>query len=262
MLEPHHSPADPYSAPPPHLHRSAHLLKAQYQRNMLIGLAVAVLAVTVPALTVAYWPEAPVDLVDLPPGGYDRPDTIVIDAEVFRPVRVTPTRPPSGRAGAGGGATAIHPGQGRGFRPVADDAASAFEPSGPGGWGGALQAQGDFGLPVSSGDGGGPVLVPNDSVYGLFSVIEQPPELIYTPEPAYPPLARRLGLEGRVVVHALVGLDGRVDSAVVAAESDPNASFGEYAVRVARQAHFRPGIQNRRPVRCWVSFVVEFDLKD
>jgi protein TonB len=235
------------------------LLKAQYQRNMLIGLAVAVLAVTVPTLTAAYWPLAPKPGV--PPGGYDPPDTIVISPEAFRPIHVTPARTPSRAAGGGGGA--IRPGKVHRLRAVPDQAASELDLPGCGGWGGPLDAEADFGLPgPGGGDGAGLTIAADDTVYGLFDVVEQPPELVYTPEPVYPPLARRLGLEGRVVVHALVGIEGLVDSVVVASESEANLGFGEYARRVARESRFRPGIQGKTPVRCWVAFTVEFELED
>ncbi len=87
---------------------------------------------------------------------------------------------------------------------------------------------------------------------------ERLPVLVSMREPAYPSLARDAGVQGEVVIRALVAEDGRVRKAVVARGP---AVLGEAASAAVRAALFRPGLQNDRPVKCWVLVPVRFSLE-
>ncbi len=87
---------------------------------------------------------------------------------------------------------------------------------------------------------------------------ERLPVLVSIREPAYPSLARDAGVQGEVVIRALVGEDGRVRKAIVARGP---AILGEAAAAAVRGALFRPGLQNDRPVKCWVLVPVRFSLE-
>ena len=40
------------------------------------------------------------------------------------------------------------------------------------------------------------------------------------------------------------------------------ASLDDAAVKAAFKNRFKPGIQNGRPIACWVSYTVDFDIND
>lgn len=89
--------------------------------------------------------------------------------------------------------------------------------------------------------------------------VEREPELIYSVSPEYPRLAKLAGVEGRVIMKALVGKEGDVLEAVVFVGSG-NALLDEAALAVAGKYKYRPAIQNDRPTAIWVTYKVEFKL--
>lgn len=92
-----------------------------------------------------------------------------------------------------------------------------------------------------------------------FVPVEILPEMIYEQKPEYPRLAEQAGIEGLVWVRALVNKEGKVLDAVVE-KSSGTASLDEAAVQAAYKNRFKPGIQNGRPIACWVTYKVEFTL--
>ncbi len=75
----------------------------------------------------------------------------------------------------------------------------------------------------------------------------------------YPEVARRAGLEGRVVVRVLVGKDGKPRKAVI--EQSDNEIFNQAAIDAVMQSVFTPAIQNGEPIAVWVSIPIDFKLK-
>jgi len=90
------------------------------------------------------------------------------------------------------------------------------------------------------------------------SLYEDPPVPIVAPEPAYPEWAREAGIEGRVVVEALVARDGRVLKVRV---KEGEKSLSEAAVKAVRAWKFRPARWNGRPVAAWVAVPIVFRLQ-
>lgn len=99
----------------------------------------------------------------------------------------------------------------------------------------------------------------------FFIAVEQMPELIgglaaLQRNIKYPEMARRAGIEGRVVVQFIVNEDGSIE--------DPRVIRGigggcdEEAVRAVRQAKFSPGRQRGEPVRVQYSLPVIFQLQN
>jgi len=233
-------------------------LKASYQRHMLYGMLGAMLLVAVPTVILAYWPTSvPPD--DPPP--VDPPDTIVVD---LREIVVDQEEPEFDPGPPGGdpseGDITINPF----VRPelVSDDADIVEDELG-----GMTGAAGGIGPDTSGiwqpfpGDGGPVVFVPDTAVYQMAAV-DKAPALIAMETPEYPPMARRQGVEGTVILHVLVGTDGKPLEVLVHAESPEGFGFGEYAMRTARTATFGPAIHRSQSVRCWVSFPVVFELED
>ncbi len=97
----------------------------------------------------------------------------------------------------------------------------------------------------------------------FFVVVEEMPELIgglgeLQRKINYPEMARRAGIEGRVIIQFIVNERGEVE--------DPRVMRGigggadEEALRVVRQAKFRPGMQRGQPVRVQYSLPIVFQL--
>ena len=99
----------------------------------------------------------------------------------------------------------------------------------------------------------------------FFVVVEDMPELIgglgeLQRKIRYPEMARRAGIEGRVYIQFIVNERGEVE--------DPRIMRGigggadEEALRVVRQAQFRPGLQRGRPVRVQYQLPIVFRLQN
>ena len=92
-----------------------------------------------------------------------------------------------------------------------------------------------------------------------FTPYETAPAAVSRPQPVYPELARRAGLEGTVYVKILVDKEGRVRDAILL--RDVGGGLGEAAVEAVRKWVYTPAIQNNRPVAVWVSQPVVFSLR-
>jgi protein TonB len=90
-----------------------------------------------------------------------------------------------------------------------------------------------------------------------FKVAEIPPVPILAPLPKYPDFAREAGIEGRVIVRAVVGVDGIPRQ--VKAISGPKPLF-DAAVEGVRQWRFKPGLTSGQPVEVSVEIPVVFRL--
>ena len=88
-----------------------------------------------------------------------------------------------------------------------------------------------------------------------------PPRLLAGANPAYPEDLRRQGIEGAVRVRVVVGKDGSVETANVAASSG-YPSMDDAAVAAAYRYRFSPALNvYEEPVRCAVSQTVQFRLQ-
>jgi TonB family protein len=88
--------------------------------------------------------------------------------------------------------------------------------------------------------------------------IDQMPVLRIRMYPDYPPKAKQLALEAKVVVKALVDADGSVRAAKVAESSqqDPNIGFERAALLAAMDSSYRPAMVGGKPVPVWVTYAV------
>lgn len=93
-----------------------------------------------------------------------------------------------------------------------------------------------------------------------FVPVEEQPVLVEMKPPDYPSLAREAGIEGTVIVRALVGKDGRVKDVLLG--KGVNVVLDESALAAARQYVFKPAIQNKNPVAVWVAIPFRFSLQD
>jgi protein TonB len=86
----------------------------------------------------------------------------------------------------------------------------------------------------------------------------RPPERILKIEPLYPDLARRSRAEGKVILEIVVGRGGDVEGIEVL-KSHP--LFDEAAIEAVRQWKYAPALQSGRPVKVYMTVVVDFRLK-
>ncbi len=94
-----------------------------------------------------------------------------------------------------------------------------------------------------------------------FVAVEIYPEMVHHEEPVYPRLAKQAGITGTVTIKALVNEEGNVIKAIVY-KSSGTTSLDEAAVKTAYKNNFKPGIQNGRPIKVWVTYEVEFKLSE
>ncbi len=94
----------------------------------------------------------------------------------------------------------------------------------------------------------------------LESEVDQPPVLIAGIKPLYPYRARRLGIEGIVVVKLLVDEKGKVKDVKIL-RSEPKGVFENAVIRAAKLWRFMPAKENGRNVPCWVIKPIRFRLE-
>lgn len=88
--------------------------------------------------------------------------------------------------------------------------------------------------------------------------IEEAPTVRKQVPASYPDLARSAGVQGTVMVNALIGPDGIVKEVKVL-KSIP--MLDNAALEAVRRWHFKPGMVNKKPIHVWVAVPVTFRLK-
>jgi protein TonB len=101
-----------------------------------------------------------------------------------------------------------------------------------------------------------PIFVPYDSPpkpIGGYAAIQK--NLVY------PEIARRAGVEGTVIIQALIDTKGNVVKTRVL-KSLGNNGCDEAAIAAIRKTKWKPAMQRDKPVKVWVSIPVIFKLKE
>ena len=93
------------------------------------------------------------------------------------------------------------------------------------------------------------------------SLVQEPPVLLQAPLPAYPPRMRDAGIEGSVLVEAVVDTLGRVEPGSLRIVSSDRVEFAAPATVSIGAALFRPARVLGRPVRVLVRVPVAFRLR-
>jgi len=93
-----------------------------------------------------------------------------------------------------------------------------------------------------------------------YAAVEHPPVPISRVLPEYPSTARARGLEGEVVLRAIVDRQGAVEQQIVVVESVP--LLDQAAIEALRRWRFEPGRDaNNRPVRVVIQVPLRFRLR-
>jgi len=97
--------------------------------------------------------------------------------------------------------------------------------------------------------------LPHRPAFGEYVAVDQQPEAISKVDPIYPEDAKAAGIEGIVMVQALVNEDGSVEEAR-ATSSIP--ALEDAAVACVRQWHFKPAMKGGNPVAVWFTVPIRF----
>jgi protein TonB len=98
----------------------------------------------------------------------------------------------------------------------------------------------------------------------IFVIVEQMPELVgglgeLQKKIRYPEIAKKAGVEGRVIVQFVVNEQGRVENPVVV--RGIGAGCDEEAIKAVQDARFTPGKQRGSAVKVKMSLPITFKLK-
>ena len=96
-------------------------------------------------------------------------------------------------------------------------------------------------------------------VYDVYGVDEPPEPIVYV-QPEYPKEALDKGIEGKVLVEAVIDENGNVIDARI--KYSDNEIFNEAALAAMRKMKFKPAKRNGKPVKVRVIQPFTFKLKD
>lgn len=77
----------------------------------------------------------------------------------------------------------------------------------------------------------------------------------------YPDMARRAGIEGKVIIRVLVGKDGKPKPGKARVEDSTNEMFNQAALDAIMKTSFTPAIQNGQPIEVPVTVPIVFRLR-
>jgi protein TonB len=86
------------------------------------------------------------------------------------------------------------------------------------------------------------------------------PRLVSIEKPQYPPIARRMQVQGTVVVSVLVGETGAVEDVRLVQGVSQDVGLNEAALKAARSARFSPASVDDVPVKMWFNLRIPFQL--
>jgi protein TonB len=98
-----------------------------------------------------------------------------------------------------------------------------------------------------------------DQVY-LEAVVEERPERLSGPQPQYPEILRQAGVQGRVIVQAVIDTTGRAIPNTVRVVQTPHSGFDQPSKNLVLQSLFRPGRVSGRAVKVLVSVPIDWSL--
>ncbi|HUL49543.1 MAG TPA: TonB family protein [Gemmatimonadales bacterium] len=90
------------------------------------------------------------------------------------------------------------------------------------------------------------------------AVVEEKPQLVSAPPLPYPEIMRRLGIEGRVLIQAVVDTTGRVEPGSIKIMSSSNSAFDQPTRQWVLKALFRPARLHGEAVRVLINQPVDY----
>lgn len=115
------------------------------------------------------------------------------------------------------------------------------------------------GIGVEGGRADG-ITPPENAVYAE-AVVEERPALLSAPPPPYPEILKQAGIQGRVLLSAIVDTSGRVEPNSILIVKSPNPGFDVPARSWVLQALFRPARLHGQAVRVHVTLPIDYSIK-
>ena len=103
------------------------------------------------------------------------------------------------------------------------------------------------------------IVVSGNEVYAE-ALVEERPALLSAPAPVYPPLLKQAGIQGRVILRAIIDTTGRVEPASVRIIKSPSPAFDQPTKDWVLKALFRPARLHGRGVRVFINLPVDYSL--
>lgn len=117
----------------------------------------------------------------------------------------------------------------------------------------------DFtGVGVEGGRADGRVPDPNE-VYAE-ALVDQKPAMLTGRPPSYPELLRQAGIQGRVIIQAIVDTTGRVEAKSIRIVKSPNPGFDQPTIQSVLNSLFRPARLQGHAVRVLISLPFDYSL--
>ena len=92
------------------------------------------------------------------------------------------------------------------------------------------------------------------------ALVEERPALLSGPAPVYPALLKQAGIQGRVVLPAVIDTTGRVEPASVRIVRSPHPAFDQPTKDWVLKALFRPARVRGRGVRVFINLLVDYSI--
>ena len=105
-----------------------------------------------------------------------------------------------------------------------------------------------------------PVVKPKKDKKSLeFIAYDYPPEPLKEIKPKYPPKAKKLGIEGTVVVETFIDKKSKVKDSFILRGMSEN-SLNQAALKAIRKTRFKPAQYNGQAIGVWISIPVNFTI--
>lgn len=101
---------------------------------------------------------------------------------------------------------------------------------------------------------------PSDQVF-LESVVDERPEVLSGPRIEYPELLRKAGVQGRVLVQAVIDPKGRAEPGSIRILQSPHPGLDQSARDYVLQAIFRPARVKGQTVRVLVNLPIDYKIR-
>lgn len=106
-----------------------------------------------------------------------------------------------------------------------------------------------------------PGILPGGSAPIDARYVEEPPVMLAHPAINYPEVLRQAGIEGRVLVEAVLDTLGRAEPLSLRVTASPHQLFDREALSVVAGSRFRPGRSDGRAVRVRIQVPVTFSIR-
>jgi TonB family protein len=104
-------------------------------------------------------------------------------------------------------------------------------------------------------------MVPTGNEVFMEAIVEEKPAVLSGPTLQYPELLRQAGIQGRVMVQAIIDTLGRAEQNSVKVLQSPNPGFDQSAKNYMLKTLFRPARVHGRAVRVLVQLPIDYRLK-